>query len=115
MYRKCKEFNVGSLAADDKGGITLNNGVINLQGENQQITATELDGTGGTVNTNSLDNKMSIGTVVGSTSVTVNGSGKIADAIYGGDATAQDLANVVTTGTGDSKNPQLLKLLPMKV
>lgn len=103
VQKNVKEFNVGSLAADDKGGITLNNGVINLQGENQQITATELDGTGGTVNTNSLDNKMSIGTVVGSTSVTVNGSGKIADAIYGGDATAQDLANVVTTGTGDSK------------
>ena len=91
VQKNVKEFNVGSLAADDKGGITLNNGVINLQGENQQITATELDGIGGTVNTNSLYNKMSIGTVVGSTSVTVNGSGEIA------------------------KNPQLLKLLPMKV
>lgn len=99
-----KEFNVGSLAADDKGGITLNNGIINLQGESQQITVTELDGTGGTVNTNSLNNKMSIDTVgkdtVGKdTAITVNGSGEIADAIYGGDATAQDLANVVTTGT----------------
>lgn len=99
VQEKVKEFNVGSLAADDNGGITLNNGIINLQGESQQITVTELDGTGGTVNTNSLNNKMSIGTVVGSTSVTVNGSGEIADAIYGGDATAQDLANVVTTGT----------------
>lgn len=99
VQEKVKEFNVGSRAADDKGGITLNNGIINLQGESQQITVTELDGTGGTVNTNSLNNKMSIGTVVGSTSVTVNGSGEIADAIYGGDATAQDLANVVTTGT----------------
>lgn len=103
VQEKVKEFNVGSLAADDKGGITLNNGVINLQGENQQITATELDGTGGTVNTNSLSNKMSIGTVADSTSVTVNGSGEIADAILGGDATAQDLADVVTTGTGDSE------------
>ena len=99
VQEKVKEFNVGSRAADDKGGITLNNGIINLQGESQQITVTELDGTGGTVNTNSLNNKMSIGTVVGSNSVTVNGSGEIADAIYGGDATAQDLANVVTTGT----------------
>lgn len=99
VQEKVKEFNVGSRAADDKGGITLNNGVINLQGENQQITATELDGTGGTVNTNSLNNKMSIGTVADRTSITVNGSGEIADAIYGGDATAQDLANVVTTGT----------------
>lgn len=104
VQENVKEFNVGSLAADDNGGITLNNGIINLQGESQQITVTELDGTGGTVNTNSLNNKMSIDTVgkdtVGKdTAITVNGSGEIADAIYGGDATAQDLANVVTTGT----------------
>lgn len=99
VQKNVKEFNVGSLAADDKGGITLNNGIINLQGESQQITVTELDGTGGTVNTNSLNNKMSIDTVGKDTAITVNGSGEIADAIYGGDATAQDLANVVTTGT----------------
>ena len=108
VQKNVKEFNVGSLAADDKGGITLNNGIINLQGESQQITVTELDGTGGTVNTNSLNNKMSIDTVgkdtVGKdTAITVNGSGEIADAIYGGDATAQDLANVVTTGSGGSE------------
>lgn len=100
-----KEFNVGRIAnnGDKGGGITLNNGIVNLQGENQQITVTELDGAGGTVNTNSLSNKMSIGTVADSTSVTVNGSGQIADAILGGNATAQDLADVVTTGTGGSK------------
>lgn len=103
VQEKVKEFNVGSLAADDNGGIRLNNGVINLQGKNQQITATELDGEGGTVNTNSLNNKMTIDTVYDSTSITVNGSGEIADAIYGGDATAQDLANVVTTVTGGSE------------
>lgn len=96
-----KEFNVGTAA--DAGGITLNNGIVNLQGEKQQITATELDGTGGTVNTNSLDNKMTIGTVAVSTSVTVNGSGEIADAILGGNATAQDLADVVTTSSGGSE------------
>ena len=92
-----KEFNIGTAA--DAGGIRLNNGVINLQGESQQITVTELGGTGGTVNTNSINNKMTIGTVADSTSVTVNGSGEIADAILGGNATAQDLADVVTTGT----------------
>lgn len=102
VQESVKEFNIGSLG-DDKGGITLNNGIINLQGENQQITATELDGAGGTVNTNSLNNKMTIDTVADSTSVTVNGSGEIADAILGGNATAQDLADVVTTGTGDSE------------
>ena len=109
VQKDVEEFNVGIAAdsGDDKGGITLNNGVINLQGESQQITVTELDGTGGTVNTNSLDNKMSIGTVVGNPSVTVNGSGEIADAIYGGDATAQNLANVVTTGTGKSAASQI--------
>lgn len=101
VQESVKAFNVGTAA--DAGGITLNNGIVNLQGEKQQITATELDGTGGTVNTNSLDNKMSVGTVADSTSVTVNGSGEIADAILGGNATAQDLADVVTTGTGDSE------------
>lgn len=83
--------------------IGLNEGIINLQGENQEVNVTNLNGTGGTVNTNSLENKMSIGTVADSTSITVNGSGEIADAIYGGNATAQDLADVVTTGTGDSE------------
>lgn len=97
VQENVKAFNVGTAA--DAGGITLNNGIINLQGEKQQITATELDGAGGTVNTNSLNNKMTIDTVDDSTSVTVNGSGEIADAILGGNATAQDLADVVTTGT----------------
>ena len=85
--------------------LTLNDGVVNLDKmEGQTLEIEKLTGEGGTVNTNSLDNKMSIGTVVGSTSVTVNGSGEIADAIYGGDATAQDLADVVTTGTGEIRS-----------
>lgn len=110
VQKDVKEFNVGIAAdsGDDKGGITLNNGVINLQGENQQITATELDGTGGTVNTNSLYNKMNIKNVDEDTAITVNGSGEIADAIYGGDATAQNLADVVTTtDTGKSAASQI--------
>ena len=98
VQEKVNEFNVGSLAANDKGGITLNNGVINLQGKNQQITATELDGTGGTINTNSLDNKMNINKVGEDAAITVNGSGDIADAIYQDSTKAQDLANVVTSG-----------------
>lgn len=80
--------------------LTLNDGVVNLDKmEGQTLEIENLTGEGGTVNTNSLNNKMTIDTVDDSTSVTVNGSGEIADAIYGGDATAQDLANVVTTGT----------------
>lgn len=80
--------------------LTLNDGVVNLDKmEGQTLEIENLTGEGGTVNTNSLDNKMTIDTIADSTSITVNGSGEIADAIYGGDATAQDLANVVTTGT----------------
>lgn len=81
--------------------VAMNDGIISMQGDGQQVNVTNLTGESGTINTNSLDNKMSIGTVSDSTSVTVNGSGEIADAIYGGNATAQDLADVVTTGTGD--------------
>ena len=84
--------------------LTLNDGVVNLDKmEGQTLEIENLNGEGGTVNTNSLDNKMNIDHVGEDTAITVNGSGEIADAIYGGDATAQDLANVVTTDTGDSK------------
>ena len=95
MQESATEFNATEIG--------LKEGIINLQGENQEVNVVTLTGAGGTVNTNSLNNKMTIDTVADSTSVTVNGSGEIADAIYGGDATAQDLADVVTTGTGDSE------------
>lgn len=85
--------------------LTLNDGVVNLDKmEGQTLEIDNLIGNGGTVNTNSLDNKMNIDKVdTKDTAITVNGSGEIADAIYGGDKTAQDLANVVTTGTGESE------------
>lgn len=95
MQESATEFNATEIG--------LNEGIINLQGENQEVNVVTLTGEGGTVNTNSLDNKMTIDTIADSTSITVNGSGEIADAIYGGDATAQDLADVVITGTGDSE------------
>ena len=103
VQENVKEFNVGIADNSNTGGITLNNGAINLQGENQEVNVTNLTGNGGTVNTNSLNNKMTIDTVDDSTSVTVNGSSEIADAILGGNATAQDLADVVTTGSGGSE------------
>ena len=103
VQKNVKEFNVGIADNSNTGGITLNNGAINLQGKNQEVNVTNLTGNGGTVNTNSLDNKMNIDDVGKDTAITVNGSGEIADAIYGGDATAQNLADVVTTVTGDSK------------
>lgn len=103
VQKDVKEFNVGIADNSNPGGITLNNGAINLQGKNQEVNVTNLNGNGGTVNTNSLYNKMNIDNVGKDTAITVNGSGEIADAIYGGDATAQDLADVVTTGTGNSE------------
>lgn len=84
--------------------LTLNDGVVNLDKmEGQTLEIENLIGEGGTVNTNSLVNKLNIDNVGKDTAITVNGSGEIADAIYGGDATAQDLADVVTTGTGNSE------------
>lgn len=74
----------------------MNNGIIDMQGSKQSVNITELNGTG-VVNTNSLDNTMTI-TDAADASLTVNGSGDIADKIYKGDATAQKLANVVTSG-----------------
>lgn len=74
----------------------MNNGIIDMQGSAQSVNITELKGTG-VVNTNSLDNTMTI-TDAADASLTVNGSGDIADEIYKGDATAQKLANVVTSG-----------------
>lgn len=93
MQESATEFNATEIG--------LNEGIINLQGENQEVNVVTLTGNGGTINTNSLKNKMNIKNVGKDTAITVNGSGEIADAIYGGDKTAQDLANVVTTGTGE--------------
>ena len=89
--------------------LTLNDGIINLDKmKGQALEIENLNGTGGTVNTNSLKNKMTIDTVGKDTAITVNGSGEIADAIYGGDATAQNLADVVTTtDTGKSAASQI--------
>lgn len=74
----------------------MNNGIIDMQGSAQSVNITELKGTG-VVNTNSLDNTMTIKDAADA-SLTVNGSGDIADAIYQDSAKAQDLANVVTSG-----------------
>lgn len=74
--------------------VSMNDGVINMQGSEQSVNINNLSGTG-VVNTESLENKMTIGKVGTGASLTVNGSGDIADAIYKGEATAQQLADVV--------------------
>ena len=94
MQDGAEEFNASE--------IRLNEGIISMQGNAQQVNVSNLNGTG-TVNTNSLENKMNIDNVGEDTAITVNGSGEIADAIYGGDATVQDLADVVTTGTEEDE------------
>lgn len=77
--------------------VSMNNGIIDMQGSGQSVNINNLSGTG-VVNTESLGNKMTIDTVDIGASLTVNGSGDIADEIYQGKATAQDLAEVVKTG-----------------
>ena len=82
------------------GKISLNNGKLNLQGEKQAVNITNLNGAG-TVATNSLDNKVNVKSVADNSNITVLGSGDIADAIKSDASNAQQLANVVTTGSGD--------------
>ena len=78
--------------------VSMNNGIIDMQGSGQFVNVNNLDGTG-VVNTNSLDNKMTISDVTDA-SLTVNGNGTIADAIYQDSTKAQDLAKVVVTSGG---------------
>lgn len=84
-----KRFNI-----DDAN---MNNGIIDMQGSAQSVNINKLSGTG-IVNTESLDNQMTIETVDTGASLTVNGSGNIADAIYKDKDNAQKLADVVKTG-----------------
>ena len=77
--------------------VSMNNGIIDMQGSGQSVNINNLSGTG-VVNTESLGNKMTIDTVDIGASLTVNGSGDIADEIYQGKATAQGLAEVVKPG-----------------
>lgn len=89
--------------------LTLNNGIINLNKlEGQALEIEKLGGTGGIVNTNNLESSIKIGELANNSnglapSITVNGSGEIADAIYQSKEKAQELANVVTLTSDDKK------------
>lgn len=72
--------------------IAMNNGNINLQGSGQKAEVKELKGEGGTITTNSLDNKLDIGTKADDAKLKVEGSGEIGDKILAGKATLEDLA-----------------------
>ena len=75
--------------------LTSNNTTINLQGNDQNVNLTAMSGSGATVNTNSLDNSVNIGDKASETKIAVHGSSAITDQIATGKATLQDLANVV--------------------
>ena len=82
--------------------LALNNGIINLDSSNlagdDAVNIENLTGTGGTINTDSVDNKLSIENKAADTSLTVNGTKEVTDAIASGNANLQDLANVVKSG-----------------
>ena len=82
--------------------LALNNGVVNLDSSNlagdDAVKIENLEGTGGTINTNNVGNKLSIDNKAADTSLTVNGTKEVTDAIASGNARLQDLANVVKAG-----------------
>ena len=79
--------------------LALNNGIINLDSSNlagdDAVNIENLKGNGGTINTDSVSNKLSIENKAADTSLTVNGTKEVTDAIASGNASLQDLADVV--------------------
>lgn len=78
--------------------IAMNNGNINLQGSGQKAEVNELKGKGGIITTNSLDNKLNIGTKAADATLKVEGSGEIGDKILAGKATLEELAGTAKEG-----------------
>lgn len=79
--------------------LALNNGIINLESSNlvgdDAVNIENLKGNGGTINTDSVNNKLSIENKAADTSLTVNGTKEVTDAIANGEANLQKLADVV--------------------
>lgn len=79
--------------------LVLNNGVVNLDSNNfasdNAVNIENLKGNGGTINTDSVSNKLSIENKAADTSLTVNGTKEVTDAIASGNASLQKLADVV--------------------
>ena len=82
--------------------LTIDGGIINLDSSklntSDVLQIQNVNGTGGTINTNNVDNKLSIDNKAADTSLTVNGTKEVTDAIASGNARLQDLANVVKAG-----------------
>ena len=79
--------------------LALNNGVVNLDSNNfagdNAVKIENLEGTGGTINTDNVNNKLSIDSKAADTNLTVNGTKDVTDAIASGKASLQKLADVV--------------------
>lgn len=79
--------------------LTLNNGIINLDSSNlagdDAVNIENLKGNGGTINTDSVSNKLSIENKAADTSLTINGTKEVTDAIANGETNLQKLADVV--------------------
>ena len=90
----------------DINNLALNNGVVNLDSSNlagdDAVKIENLEGTGGTINTNNVGNKLSIDNKAADTSLAVHGTKEVTDAIASGDASLQDLADVVMKSNGKS-------------
>lgn len=88
--------------------LTINNGIINLDSkaytDDSTLEIQNVNGTGGTINTNSVDNSMLISKFKDdSTKLTVHGTGDIADAIQANKNVANSLANVVQTKNAEGE------------
>ena len=81
--------------------LKLNNGVVNLDSDkldaNSPVKVENISGNG-TITTNSLDNKLDIGTKADDAKLKVEGSGEIGDKILAGKATLEELAGTAKVG-----------------
>ena len=81
--------------------LKLNNGVVNLDSDkldaNSPVKVENISGNG-TITTNSLDNKLDIGTKADDAKLKVEGSGEIGDKILAGEATLEELAGTAKVG-----------------
>lgn len=83
MTEKVNKVNIDTMQ--------LEKSTVNLQGADQNVKVNTYGGHG-TISTNSLDNKLSIGTKEEDATLKVEGSGEIGDKILAGKATLEDLA-----------------------
>lgn len=92
MTEKVNKVNIDTMQ--------LEKSTVNLQGADQNVKVNTYGGHG-TISTNSLDNKLSIGTKEEDATLKVEGSGEIGDKILAGEATLEDLAGTVKMKEGD--------------